>query len=36
MDIRCRKTSCKYNDRQTCQAKEILIGKKAHKQYFHG
>lgn len=28
MDIRCRKTSCKYNDKQTCQAKEILIGKK--------
>lgn len=27
MDIRCRKTSCKYNDRQTCQAKEILVGK---------
>ena len=26
MDIRCRKTSCRFNDRQTCQAKEILVG----------
>lgn len=25
MDIRCRKTGCKYNDRYTCRAKEILI-----------
>lgn len=25
MDIRCRKTSCKYNKMQTCQASEILI-----------
>ena len=25
MDIRCRKTQCKYNDRHTCKAKEILI-----------
>ena len=28
MDIRCRKTSCKYNEKQTCQAKEILVNKK--------
>ncbi len=28
MDIRCRKTSCKYNLKQTCQAKEILVNKK--------
>ncbi len=27
MDIRCRKTSCAYNDRYTCKAKEILIKK---------
>ena len=27
MDIRCRKTSCKFNDRYTCRAKEILIKK---------
>lgn len=26
MDIRCRKTKCKYNDRYTCKAKNILIG----------
>lgn len=26
MDIRCRKTQCKYNDRYTCKAKSILIG----------
>lgn len=25
MDIRCRKTGCKFNDRYTCKAKEILI-----------
>lgn len=25
MDIRCRKTACKFNDRYTCKAKEILI-----------
>lgn len=27
MDIRCRKTSCLYNDRYTCCAKDILIKK---------
>lgn len=27
MDIRCRKTSCKFNDKYTCRAKEILIKK---------
>lgn len=27
MDIRCRKTECKYNDRYTCMAKGILIDK---------
>ena len=27
MDIRCRKTKCKYNDRHTCKAKSILINK---------
>lgn len=27
MDIRCRKTSCKFNDKYTCKAKEILIKK---------
>ena len=27
MDIRCRKTGCKYNDRYTCKAKDILIRK---------
>lgn len=25
MDIRCRKTSCFFNDRYTCKAKGILI-----------
>lgn len=27
MDIRCRKTSCVHNNKQTCQAKGILIEK---------
>ena len=27
MDIRCRKTSCVYNKKQTCQAKGILVEK---------
>ncbi len=27
MDIRCRKTTCKFNDKYTCKAKEILIKK---------
>ncbi|MBP3431922.1 MAG: hypothetical protein J6K39_03625 [Clostridia bacterium] len=27
MDIRCRKTGCKFNDCYTCKAKEILIKK---------
>lgn len=27
MDIRCRKTTCKYNDRYTCKAKGISISK---------
>ena len=27
MDIRCRKTTCKYNDKYTCKAKGILIKK---------
>lgn len=27
MDIRCRKTSCRFNDSYTCKAKEILIKK---------
>lgn len=28
MDIRCRKILCKYNDRFTCKAKDILINEK--------
>lgn len=28
MDIRCRKTECKFNDRYTCKAKGILITQK--------
>ncbi len=28
MDIRCRKGLCKYNDRFTCKAKEILVDEK--------
>ena len=28
MDIRCRKTQCKYNDRHTCKAKDILVDEK--------
>jgi len=25
MDIRCRKTDCKYNDKFTCRARELAI-----------
>ena len=28
MDIRCRKTSCVYNEGQTCKAKEILVNRR--------
>lgn len=28
MDIRCRKTTCKFNDRFTCKAKGILVNNK--------
>lgn len=28
MDIRCRKTNCRYNDRLTCRAKQIDVSKK--------
>lgn len=28
MDIRCRKTKCRYNDRYTCKAKGIIVDKK--------
>lgn len=28
MDIRCRKTSCVYNDRYTCKANAICISQK--------
>lgn len=28
MDIRCRKNLCRFNDRFTCKAKEILISKR--------
>jgi len=28
MDIRCRKTNCKYNDRLTCTAEGILVSPK--------
>lgn len=27
MDIRCRKTTCKFNKKYTCQAKDLLIKK---------
>lgn len=27
MDIKCRKTECKYNDRFVCQAKKIDVDK---------
>ena len=27
MDIRCRKTKCKFNNRHTCMAKQIKISK---------
>ncbi len=27
MDIRCRKQLCKFNDRFTCKAKEIVVGR---------
>ena len=29
MDIRCRKTLCRYNDRYTCKAKGIKVTNKA-------
>ncbi len=28
MDIRCRKTNCRYNDKLTCRANQIPISKK--------
>lgn len=28
MDIRCRKTTCKFNDRFTCKAKDINVNSK--------
>lgn len=28
MDIRCRKNLCRFNDRFTCRAKELLISKR--------
>lgn len=28
MDLRCRKTTCKYNDRLTCTAKSVEISSK--------
>lgn len=28
MDIRCRKTDCRYNDKLTCRAKDIKVSKK--------
>lgn len=34
MDIRCRKTTCKYNDKYTCRAKEILIRKNCECEQF--
>ena len=34
MDIRCRKTSCKFNDKYTCRAREILIRKNCECQQF--
>lgn len=34
MDIRCRKTSCKYNDRYTCKAESILIKKNVECQKY--
>ena len=27
MDIRCRKTQCKFNDRHTCRASNILVSR---------
>ncbi len=27
MDIKCRKTECKFNDRFVCQAKSIMVDK---------
>ena len=27
MDIRCRKTQCKFNDRLTCRARSILVSR---------
>jgi hypothetical protein len=27
LDIRCRKAKCRFNDRFTCRAKEIVVGR---------
>lgn len=27
MDLKCKKTICKYNDKYACLAKEIMVGK---------
>lgn len=34
MDIRCRKTTCLYNDRYTCKARDILIKKNCECEKF--
>jgi len=34
MDIRCRKTSCVFNDRYTCKARDILIKKNCECEKF--
>ena len=35
MDIRCRKTNCKYNDRLSCKAEKINISQKLNCEDFH-
>jgi len=34
MDIRCRKTTCLYNDRYTCKARDILMKKNCECEKF--
>lgn len=34
MDIRCRKTLCKYNDKYTCKARGILIKRSCECEQF--
>lgn len=34
MDLKCRKTTCKHNNKYACMAKTILVGKKTDCETF--